>query len=694
MEAIFKSQDFKEWSNGIVPEKYKYYYKKFQENPSLYNLDFFRNLENLKFLLPFKVISPGQMDLALVQLFSPASAACHNDFDRLFIPFRCVATDLYNNRPVVLSKGDLSTSIRASMSIPMYFKPVEMDSMLLYDGGLLNNFPVDVMVKEFHPDLIIGSTVAFRNKNSNGNLFRQIENIITRKTSYNVPDSLGFTIQSPVSKIGLFDFDRADSIVNIGYETTLKMMDQIKSRINSASDKRVLQRERESYRRQFPPFLIDKVEISGVDSRMKKYINQSLFRNERILSFDDLKNHYYSLLSENNLKSIQPAARYNEDSRLYQLNLKTEPQRPLSLSVGGYFSLSDVNEGFLGIRYRIFAANPVTLQSSIQFGRFYTSFLFGPRIEFNHKKLFSMDLLIQKSMKNYFTGSSELFMGNKNCYITEDQSKVGFSLNFPEKTTAKWELGLYYSDQEYRYFQSNNFMKTDIPDETNFSFGNVFMKYETGNLNKKQYPTEGKYLIFKTTFTYGTESDIPGSTTPFLLPSERDHSYITVNLNYEKYFPVFRNSTHFLKDMRVGLLTDSWYSNRDFFGNYTAHLISANPFNPTVNSTIRYLPFLRSDNFTAGGLKMIVPLGRPKSSLSAHFRLEGYYFQPLRQIAFFDNNQPYNKKGVFPRGNFFGCGGFVMHTFFGPAALLLNVYDQGDPKFFLQASFGYLLNRN
>ena len=73
------------------------------------------------------------------------------------------------------------------MSIPLYFKPIEIDSTLLFDGGLLNNFPVEVMYKEFHPDLIIGSTVEFTTKNLKNNLFNQIENMITMKTTYNVP---------------------------------------------------------------------------------------------------------------------------------------------------------------------------------------------------------------------------------------------------------------------------------------------------------------------------------------------------------------------------------------------------------------------------------------------------------------------------------------------------------------------------
>lgn len=66
-------------------------------------------------------------------------------FDTLPIPFRCVAVDLRKFDEVVLSSGNLAEAMRASMSIPGFFKPVSKDSMLLADGGLLNNLPVDVV---------------------------------------------------------------------------------------------------------------------------------------------------------------------------------------------------------------------------------------------------------------------------------------------------------------------------------------------------------------------------------------------------------------------------------------------------------------------------------------------------------------------------------------------------------------------
>jgi NTE family protein len=81
-----------------------------------------------------------------------------NDFDNLAIPFRAVATDIVNGKEVVLESGSLAFAMRASMSIPGVFQAVSYEETLLVDGGLLNNFPVDI-AKEMGADIIIGSDV-------------------------------------------------------------------------------------------------------------------------------------------------------------------------------------------------------------------------------------------------------------------------------------------------------------------------------------------------------------------------------------------------------------------------------------------------------------------------------------------------------------------------------------------------------
>lgn len=84
-----------------------------------------------------------------------------NDFDDLPIPFRALATDIVNGEEVILSDGSLAFAMRASMSIPGVFQAVPYKETLLVDGGLLNNFPVDI-AKNLGADIIIGSDVGLQ----------------------------------------------------------------------------------------------------------------------------------------------------------------------------------------------------------------------------------------------------------------------------------------------------------------------------------------------------------------------------------------------------------------------------------------------------------------------------------------------------------------------------------------------------
>ena len=73
-----------------------------------------------------------------------ARARLETDFNKLPIPYRAVATDMVSSKMVVLDQGDLATAMRASMAIPGGFAPVIMDDMILSDGGLVRNIPIDI----------------------------------------------------------------------------------------------------------------------------------------------------------------------------------------------------------------------------------------------------------------------------------------------------------------------------------------------------------------------------------------------------------------------------------------------------------------------------------------------------------------------------------------------------------------------
>jgi len=685
METLFKSEDFKMWYRGIIPPKYVYYFKQLDENPSFIDLDFDKNKDKMKLSLPTNIIPPGQIDFAFMELFSPANAVSENNFDRLFIPFRCVATDIYLNKPVVFRKGDLGLAVRASMTVPLFFKPIEIDSVLLFDGGLVNNFPFDIMQQEFKPDVMIGSAVEFKDKRpKQDDIKLQIWNMMVRKTNYIIPDSLGFTIKSPVENFTFQDFDRIDELEKVGYKSAMAQIEAIKSRISRRSDPELLLRSREEYRSKSPAMMFNNIQVSGVDASLRHYVIQSIRHNEKSFDLEELRGEYFKILADDKIQSLLPTAEYNRNTGYFDLQLKAVQQKPLAVGVGGYFSLSDVNQGYIGLDYRLFNNLPITIQTNIHVGKFYSSFMLGSRFNFTTKQPFSLDLYFIKNRFNYFSGSTELFFEDKRPhYVIRNDDNFQFDVSFPAKTNSKWEAGINFLNQIDEYFQTTNYTKNDDPDETVFTAGNLHARYEEKAFNKKQYPTEGKMFKFEVQYLFGTEKENPGSIALSNLTYRKDHQYLQVELNYEKYL---KSS----KWLIIGLETDSYFSTKKLFNNYSSSLISAKSFSPTVNSTIRYLPYLRANNYVAGGLKAIIPL-----SPSTHFRLEGYYFQPFRELLSGINNQPVYNDRLFTSNQFVGSGGFVIHTPFGPASLLLNYFSNSDPRIYFQASFGYLLfNRN
>ena len=143
-----------------------------------------------KFSLPSGVLA-GQSVLNLLNEMTLGYHDTSLDFDSLPIPFACVAYDMVKGEEVVMRHGNLPTAIRASMAIPGAFAPVVQDNMLLVDGGIYNNFPVDV-ARDMGADIVIGVDLAsgpqdLESLNSMMGLISQITTFLGReKYSQNI----------------------------------------------------------------------------------------------------------------------------------------------------------------------------------------------------------------------------------------------------------------------------------------------------------------------------------------------------------------------------------------------------------------------------------------------------------------------------------------------------------------------------
>ena len=138
-----------------------YYFKKFEPTPTMMSVRFDPKAPKKAALqLPTNLVSPYLLDLAFIRMLYPASGAAGNDFDSLMVPFRCNASNVFEKESVVFDRGSLPFAIRASMTIPLVFKPLSQDSVVLFDGGLYNNYPWQPLDSAFHPDILIGGICA------------------------------------------------------------------------------------------------------------------------------------------------------------------------------------------------------------------------------------------------------------------------------------------------------------------------------------------------------------------------------------------------------------------------------------------------------------------------------------------------------------------------------------------------------
>lgn len=145
-------------------------------------------------------------------LISDLTVGYHDacDFSQLPTPFACVAVDLVSGKEVVFDKGILPVAMRASMSIPGVFAPVKTDNMVLVDGGLRNNYPVDV-ARAMGADIVIGVKLPSQNENANlddvsGMLGKLLTVTMTVKTEDAIADT-DILIQPPIDDYGTMSFD-------------------------------------------------------------------------------------------------------------------------------------------------------------------------------------------------------------------------------------------------------------------------------------------------------------------------------------------------------------------------------------------------------------------------------------------------------------------------------------------------------
>jgi len=688
MEEIIRSPEFFNWYKGKIPAEYHYYFKKPAKHADMINVQFAIRDSSIVPILPTNLVATQPMDLGIVELTAEYSAAAGYNFDSLMVPFRCIATDIYNNREVIFRKGDLGMAVRASMTFPFYFKPIMIDSVLLFDGGIVNNFPYDVMQKEFNPDVIIGSAVASsKKKPAEDNILQQIENMILLEDSdYRIPDELGVTISMKFGEVGLLDFHRIDEFTTLGYNCTQIMMDTIKQLISRRVEPEQIIKRREKFKNKVPEFIIDNIYIVGLNDNEKEYVKKEIKQNKKFLSLEQFTSAYYRLVADNQIESAMPRAVYNTTTGYYDIYLNVKKNRRYNVAIGALISSGNNNQAFVGIEYKYLSRYSYIANANIYFGRLYSSFDLTGRIDFPLDYPLALKSSISLNRWDYYRSSVlKFFEDVRPPYLIHHDNHIRFDLLTPINSYANLSLGGAFGRITDNYFQINNFLQSDTSDITDFTMGTAHLSVDRNTHNFKQYPNRGTKRQYGIRLYYGNEVNYPGSTSGVNDTISYYHMWLSGRFVNDSYIAMGSNFS-------LGTYFEIAISNKPLYNNFTSSILSAMAFTPTPQSKTLFLEDYRANAFAAAGLKSVI-----RFTDRINLRLEGYAFLPYQKILKQDigerNFKAYYSE-PFSYLYYSGVANLVYNTPLGPASISVNYYKKEGAQFYFLFHLGYILFNN
>lgn len=235
IEDVVKGIDWDAAFQDSAPREEKSYRRKTDDNLAMIQGRIGVSGEGLQ-LAPGVV--KGQQILLLLERFTEPVAEVR-DFDELPIPFRAVAADINTGQPVVLGEGELAMAMRASMSLPGIFAPVAVDDLILVDGGIANNLPVDI-ARAMGADVVIAVDVStalneLTDRASLLSVIEQLSTIMVQNTTLAQratlsPDDI-LIVPELGTEVRSSDFSKAAE----AYEFGLAAMEEHRNRLDTLS---------------------------------------------------------------------------------------------------------------------------------------------------------------------------------------------------------------------------------------------------------------------------------------------------------------------------------------------------------------------------------------------------------------------------------------------------------------------------
>lgn len=615
MLALVTSEEFANWSAGIIPQTDKYYFDQNMPTASMVNLNLdLRDTTRAAIQgLRANIINPTPMNFEFMHLFAPYTDQCRGDFNSLFVPFRCVYSDIYHKHKVVGKCGSLGDNVRASMSFPFVYQPIEMNGVLVFDGGIYDNFPVDVMTDEFHPDNIIGVSVSTPDGPPQPyNAYSQLSDMIIQNEDYSLPASKGIKIQVPVTEFGVLSFGDAERIYAIGYQTGLAMVDSIKGRIPERRSQQEVAERRSSWKHHTPTITFSEVKVTGVPSATARFIEKEFSHTSPTLSMEQARTDYYRTLSSPEIMEIRPVAIRNDRGH-YTLMLNARQQGAMRFGLGGWLTTSMNSMLYASAAFHTFhttgssdssGAALLQLRLSGWIGQSYGALMFDGRYRIPTHIPSAVELQAVISRKKYHDRDYMFYDNNASSPLSRQENFVKGIYSLAMNRTGMAYLSLGYGERIYRFW--------GVPDWENVMSGRDKNRHKMGiasvgiqgsTLDNPAYPGSGYEMRFSVTGIL--DQSRLWSSLPANQLSGSTHPRLEIRGLWCQYFALHNRFS-------LGGMITAMATIGPLTGTYASELAATDEFSPFPSTANLYIPRLRGRNYVAAGL---TPVWKPFSRL-------------------------------------------------------------------------------
>jgi NTE family protein len=485
LDTIVRQIDWAQVLSNNIPLQYIAYEEKEYYSRYLIELPIYQ----WKLQLPTGMIQSQMLDELLSRYTWPAKR--YNSFDDFPIPFRCLATDVSTGKSIVFKDGSLAKAMRGSMAIPTAFTAVDLDTTLVVDGGIVDNFPVDELFK-MGADIVIGVNVShgFQSAydiNSMTGILMQVSMIpssdklskqIEQCHIYIAPDLDGYSTAS---------FSSSEEILKRGYEAGEKSRPQFRDLAKTLGAQ-----PKDNF---IPPSLNpDSIVIGDIQVRGNKLVTSSLILSKlQIESGDTASRHdiemgVRGIYGINDFEKVVYTLHPMPEVNTYVLIVKVVEKTPAVLKGSVHYD----NIFGIGIVANLTIRNILGKSSrAIVAGDISES----PKFRFDYLKYMGLKQKYAFNFTyNYLNEKIPLYSeGQLTDVETSVQNNISANLISTQSLRNSVAVGVSYRrDKQKQRFNSI------LPEGIKYGLFNTFtgeILFTANTLNDRNYPTNGRELL-------------------------------------------------------------------------------------------------------------------------------------------------------------------------------------------------------